>query len=399
MLAATLASAPAVGQGVDDAGRLQLEQRLDRVRNALSAAQSRAGALETELSGLNEDEATIRRRVVDVAGRIAVVERRVAEEESALAAITDQQGAIRRELQARRADVAQVMAALQRIGRRPPPALALEGDGPLSAVRSAIALNAVLPTLGDEAAQLSATLAEAERLAAVERATFDALTSELQNLRTEQVRLDGLQDELERRRAISQFERGRALAQLQRFAQEARSVEGLIDGLRASGIVADAPASGRFDLQRGRLSAPVAGRFVSRFGEPTRQGGLTRGDVIAALPEAIVIAPADAVVLFAAPFRSFETVLILDVGSGYHVVLSGLVDTFVEVGGQVAAGDAVGRMGTDPSRAALVSAGANGAERIGERPALYVELRKDGVAIDSHGWWRAGIAKLEGTTG
>ncbi len=390
--------APALAQTVDT-GRLQLEQRLDRVRGSLSAAQERVGSLETELSALGDDEAGLRARVIEVAGRISVVEQRIASEEAALASVGQQRSDIERQLVARRSELAQVMAALQRIGRRPPPALALEGDGPLSAVRSAISLNAVLPALNAQTEELAATLEEAERLSAVEQLTFEALTTELASLRGEQSRLDGLQDELGRRRAISQFERGRALAQLQRLAQEAESVEALINGLRSGDAVDNVPAAGRFDLQRGSLSAPVAGRFVARYGEPTRQGSVTRGDVIAALPQAVVIAPADAVILFAAPFRSFETVLILDVGSGYHLVLSGLSDSFVEVGQSVEAGEAIGRMGTEVSQAALISAGGVSADRIGARPALYVELRKDGAAIDSHGWWRAGIAKLEGTTG
>jgi septal ring factor EnvC (AmiA/AmiB activator) len=118
-------------------------------------------------------------------------------------------------------------------------------------------------------------------------------------------------------------------------------------------------------------------------------GGTLEGRTIAALPQSTVFAPMPAKVVYSAPFRGYGTVLILDAGDGYHMVLAGLSESFVSPGEDVGAGAPLGRMGRQSGRSAAVAAGVNGSKLLGARPALYVELRKDGSAIDSHGWWRA----------
>ena len=59
--------------------------------------------------------------------------------------------------------------------------------------------------------------------------------------------------------------------------------------------------------------------------------------------------PAAAAWLFAAPFRSYGLLLIVDCGGGYHAVLAGFERLDVKVGQDVAAGEPVGVMpGWDP---------------------------------------------------
>ena len=69
--------------------------------------------------------------------------------------------------------------------------------------------------------------------------------------------------------------------------------------------------------------------------------------------------------------------LIVDCGGGYHFVLAGLDRLDVSVGHAVQAGEPVGVMpGWDP--------------RVpGNRPALYVELRRDGQPVNPAPWLMA----------
>ncbi|MEJ0018739.1 MAG: peptidoglycan DD-metalloendopeptidase family protein [Acetobacteraceae bacterium] len=80
---------------------------------------------------------------------------------------------------------------------------------------------------------------------------------------------------------------------------------------------------------------------------------------------------------FAAAFRSYGLLLIVDCGGGYHAVLAGFERLDVKVGQSVAAGEPVGVMpGWEPGGS-------------GSRPALYVELRRDGQPVNPAPWLRA----------
>ena len=67
-------------------------------------------------------------------------------------------------LEQRRNLIAEVLAALQRIGRQAPPALIVRAEDVLASVRSAMMLGAVLPEMRHQAEVLSADLAELLRL-------------------------------------------------------------------------------------------------------------------------------------------------------------------------------------------------------------------------------------------
>jgi septal ring factor EnvC (AmiA/AmiB activator) len=83
--------------------------------------------------------------------------------------------------------------------------------------------------------------------------------------------------------------------------------------------------------------------------------------------------------------------LIIDAGAGYCVLLAGMGRINVESGEFVLAGEPVGIMGDGSARTA--TAAAVGAAR----PVLYIELRKDGTAIDPGPWWaKTDIEKARG---
>ncbi len=116
---------------------------------------------------------------------------------------------------------------------------------------------------------------------------------------------------------------------------------------------------------------PVAGQLIREFNAPG-EGGPARGLTFAAQPGARVTAPCGGSVAFAAPFRSYGRMVILDCGGGQHLVLAGMDRLDVSGGQRVRAGEPVG-----------VLPGTN-------RPTLYVELRRRGEAVDPRPWLRAG---------
>jgi len=403
LLVATIAGgsgAAAQSDGADavERERRQLAARLDRLREQTEATEARAEALSEELVEIGGDEARLRARQAEVAARLAELERRIAADEEALEGLTDRQARIRQGLAEKREELATVLMALQRIGRRPPPALFGDTGSATETVRGAILLNAVLPVLDGEARALGETLAEAARIAEDERARWARLRQDLEAAADERRRLDDVGAEIERRRALSLYERDRAAAELARLAEEEGSVSALLERLSQEGRTTPPPEGKAFAARRGTLALPVAGRIVARFGEATGAGDVTAGHTIAALPGATVFAPMGASVLFSSPFRGYGHVLILDAGDGYHMVLAGMRAAGVAPGDRLRAGAPLGRMGDDGMPSALAAAGVSGSSLLGTRPALYVELRKDGVAVDSSGWWRETPAEVGRTS-
>ncbi len=86
--------------------------------------------------------------------------------------------------------LAEVLGALQRMGRNPPPALLVTPDDALASVRSAILLGAVVPGIRRETDKLAADLANLSSLQAASAAEKSSLTATMTNSIEEERRMD-----------------------------------------------------------------------------------------------------------------------------------------------------------------------------------------------------------------
>jgi septal ring factor EnvC (AmiA/AmiB activator) len=117
---------------------------------------------------------------------------------------------------------------------------------------------------------------------------------------------------------------------------------------------------------------PVAGRITTGWGD-SGPGGTHRGLTFAAAPGARVVSPCAGRAVYAAPFRSYGLLLIVDCGGGYHFVLAGLDRLDASAGQRLLAGEPVG---------VLAASG-------GQGTSLYVELRRNGQPVDPRPWFAA----------
>jgi septal ring factor EnvC (AmiA/AmiB activator) len=122
----------------------------------------------------------------------------------------------------------------------------------------------------------------------------------------------------------------------------------------------------------GGRALPVAGRITIGWGD-SGPGGAHRGLTFAAAPGARVVSPCGGRAVYAAPFRSYGLLLIVDCGGGYHFVLAGLDRLDAGAGQRLLAGEPVG---------VLAASGGQGAS-------LYVELRRNGQPVDPRPWFAA----------
>jgi septal ring factor EnvC (AmiA/AmiB activator) len=173
-----------------------------------------------------------------------------------------------------------------------------------------------------------------------------------------------LAETAEAKRALEQQAKA-AEARSRELARQARTLREL-----AARVAAESRTRALSVSLGGKRVAPAAGEIVHRFGAADGAGAPASGVTVRTAASASVLAPADSVVAFAGPFRSYGQVLILEQGNGYALVLTGLDTVFSKTGQTVAAGAVVGRM----------SSGATTA------PELYFEVRQSGRPIDPERW-------------
>jgi septal ring factor EnvC (AmiA/AmiB activator) len=393
---------------------------LHRIEERLSGNASARSRLEAELVALRQDRAQLNAALIEATGKAQALEARIAATEQRLNVLTDSEAALRRSLAARRDLIADVLGALQRMGRKPPPAVLVQPEDMLSAVRASILLGAVVPELRQEAETLALDLQEQVRLR--ERIAMDrrALTLEFEGLANERQRLSALVEARRGREAATGLDIAAEQKQAETLAAQARSLREFVARIetelatatrlaeearkalesqareareRMAALAFRDPARLQpkiaFAEARGMLPLPVSGEILRGYGAG-EGANASRGLTIATRPAAIVSAPSDSWVAYAGPYRSFGQLLILNAGGGYYLVLSGLRRIDVTLGQFVLAGEPVGAMGEARDAAALAAAGGGGGTTAAtgiDGPALYVEFRKDGVPIDPGPWW------------
>lgn len=387
------------------------EAELDALRRSIEVSERRQAALREEIEALDQDSATLNRDLIATAQRLRATDEEVLAIEARLEELHDNEDGVRRSLYQRRDVMAEVLAALQRMGRTPPPALLSRPQDALAAIRGSIVAGAVLPDIRIEAEALAADLEELTRLTAQIESERDSLRIRYLDLGEEEARINLLVQAKQAQREQTEESLRAEQDKATRLAGEAESLQGLIERLESEvaaaaaaaeearkAAAATAPASPsqaarlmadpsritpavHFADAKGLLNWPVSGDRILGFGDPDGLGGESQGLSIATRSGTSVLAPADGWVVYAGPFRSYGQVMILNAGDGYHIVLAGMERIDATLGQFVLSGEPVAAMGA--TRLATIG----DIEHTSAQAILYVEFRKDGTAIDSTPWW------------
>ncbi|MFS8047125.1 murein hydrolase activator EnvC family protein [Rhizobium sp. BR 314] len=398
--------------------RDETRSQLEQLSKTINLSSDKTKELEDSIASLDKSTASLRQALIDSAARRKDLDRKIQQSEKTLTDLAIKEDKIRASLHERRALLAEVLGALERMGRNPPPALLVTPDDALASVRSAILLGAVVPGMRKETDQLIADLTSLSKLHADTAAEKAGLTITMTNGLEEERRMDLLiaENDKHSRENSAQLEAERKRAE--ELAGQATSLEGLVASLESQiGSVRDAAAAARAeearralltdqqreqakalaesgvpdknritpayaftDLKK-KLELPVAGDTLRQFGDDDGTGHTAMGLTIATGPNALVTAPADGTVVYAGAFRSYGQMIILDTGDGYHMVLSGMDAIKTRPGRFVFAGEPLAAMG----QKRVASATALALET--DRPTLYIEFRKDGKPVDSRPWW------------
>jgi septal ring factor EnvC (AmiA/AmiB activator) len=400
------------------APREKTSQELEEIKRQLDASRDREKFLKQDMTALAKQRAELNTRLIDAARKVQDSEAKLSAIEVRLNDLLSQEDVIRDSMAERHAAIAKLLAAMQRIGRQPPPAFVTRRDDALKMVRSAMLLASIYPEFKYQADNLAKELDE---LVAVEtgiRAEQSAQTAETKQLSEErgnitwllaekkakleqhQVELTSVRDAaVIHAKTITRLEdllktmdKELAAAQLaakkEQLAAKKKTVEIKPESKKVAFL-----SPGRikpavpFARTKGTVPLPVRGRRVRNFAASDEFGSNTKGISIETRAKAQVTSPADGWVVYAGDFRSYGQLLILNSGGGYHILLAGMKQIDVSPGQFVLAGEPVAAMG---------AAAPAGGEARKARPVLYVEFRKDGQPIDPGPWWAESSEKVQG---
>lgn len=400
-----------VGERLEDERDVAADA-LERLRADLSATEARQAMLAAELDSIDADVGELTDLLIRTTDQAETLAGRIDVQRDRIAVLDGNTQALEVSLNAQRARIGILLSAMVRMGRTPPPALAVSPGDALRSVRSALLLGVAFPELEAESRVLAADLAALDEAREQLDEALDLLLADAEALAQEEERIELVLTERSRLReennAVLERERERAAL----LASEATSLETLLEDLeeelasvrnaiaqaeaaqeegppdaddaQALALLGDsdrmAPAFA-FGSAQGRIQRPVRGTEILGFGQNDTFGEASAGLHIAARANARVIAPADGWVLYAGPFRTYGQVIILDVGDDYQLVIAGMSRINVALGQFVLMGEPIATMGERGAR--VLADGSSDAPQ----PVLFVELREDGRSVDSSAWW------------
>jgi septal ring factor EnvC (AmiA/AmiB activator) len=389
----------------------QREQELEATRAQQKSSVELQQQLKAEIAAIGQDRSKLNAQLIDAAAQVRTIETRISDAEARLRPLDAREQQIRSSLDSRRSEVVEVLAALQRAGRRTPPALLVRPEDALQSLRTAILLGSVVPELRARAEVLAKDLGELVALRKTIGAERDRLAADRDGLRDDQTRLAALVEERQRKQSGVEKDLEAEGARAVALSKQVDSLQGLISKMEqdlksAAKAAATATLQGTpnaadgkpnlnglknpsrlspaiaFASAKGLLALPVNGTKMRDFGGSDGAGGVEKGISLATRAGAQVTTPCDGWVVYAGPFRSYGQLLILNAGGGYHVLIAGMGRISVNIGQFVLTGEPVATMGTTSQVASILATNAS-------QPVLYIEFRKDGTPIDPGPWWAA----------
>lgn len=378
---------PAHSQTPDPKKLESLTKAEEEARQAAAELAKKRKSIQSEIDGL-------KKQLVKTASEAASYEKEGLTLERKLAKLDADERALKDKIYGDRQTLMQLLGALQRIENNPPPPLAIRPKDSTEAARAETLMASLSAELKSRADELSQRLEDAQALRIEIDAKHQSLSANEKTLSRRRNKIAGLvRQKSELEKTVSKDE-ANASQKVAKLASEAKTLRELIDSFEAEALeiaprvkpktgstkprtsIAAKPVKlpkgvAKFAKAKGKLRAPISGRILKKY------GGSQKGITIGGRSKSQVIAPYAGRIEFAGAFKNYDNVVILNVGDGYFILLTGLGDTYVETGENVKTGEPLGLL---PFKA--------------KGPAnLYIEFRKSGATVDPKPWIGAALAR------
>ncbi|WP_415922612.1 murein hydrolase activator EnvC family protein [Tateyamaria sp. SN6-1] len=298
------------------------------------------------------------------------------------AAIREDQ--LRRQLRARDAEIARLLAVLQTMSPDDAPVAFLHPDGPEGTARAGMLLAELTPALNQRAATLRRDLEDVETLRLLQEDAAARLRTGLTEVQSARTALN--QAMAERTDLPTRFTADPIRTAL--LLASAETLDAFSSGL--ADIVVDEAAwtPPQLEDRIGALPLPVRGVLLRASGEADAAGIARPGLLLATRPGALVTSPTEATLRYVGPLLDFGTVVMLEPRPGTLFVLAGLGVTYGQAGDIIAEGAPLGLMGGLPGDQTGASSTTDGEGAGATRSeTLYIEVRQDNTTEDPEGWF------------
>lgn len=364
-------SVPSAAQTSDDVQALTKKEQ---------AAREKAKALEAERLKVRKDVSSLKKTLAKTARQAQTIETELTGLEQETENLTIRAETLSQQISDDKKKYVELLAALQRLEATPPPTLTLTPRNAKQAADAGLLIATLSNQLKNRAEALSLNLKALDVTQAQLKLKKKELSETQTKLKTEMKSVnDGLARKSKLETKLSD-EKKRAAEEADRLAAESKTLLDLIAKLESEAAkvvprkkpgLNPAPkfvlpkGTKRFAEAKGGMVQPVSGRLVKSYGRGEK------GQTYAGRQNGQVIAPYAGRVEFSGPFKNYDNVVILNVGDGYFVLLTGLDDLYIDAGDTVRRGEPIGKL---PGR--------TGVE-------LYIELRRNGSPVNPEPWLAA----------
>jgi len=361
--------------------------KLESLTKAEADARRKEAELAKKRSAIASEVSKLKKDLVRNASEAEKFEREGLSLETKLSDLDIEANSLNQAIYGDRQTLMRLLAALQRIENNPPPPLATQPKDAAEAARAARLMSSISGDLKKRADILSARLKDSQILRDEidqKRTQLAANEKTLAKRRSQISKLVEQKSDLEKSVAK---DREDAMREVSKLASEAKSLRELIESFEAATAnvaprvkPGSSPSKRRtsiaakpvklpkgvikFANAKGKLRAPVPGRITRNYGSGEK------GMTVSTRSKAQVISPYAGRIEFAGAFKNYENVVILNVGGGYFILMTGMGETYVETGENVRIGEPLG----------LMPFNAKGSSK------LYIEFRKNGGTINPKPW-------------
>lgn len=322
------------------AEQVSAEAESERLERIASQARSEADRLHAEQAAAAQaiDAAEARISAADVRLRLA----------SAYVAVHQQR------LAAEQQPIASLLAGLATMARRPPLLVLADRGSTDELVEVRLLLDSTLPVIRNRTSQISAEIAEGERLRKSAIAARTELARSHDDLLTKRQQYADLEQKAVQQAIASSGQAltssdvamaaGESVEKLRGEQSSSQSIRSVANQLAADESAPPSPfaADGGAPRPPFPYQLPTAAPITQGLAALNDSGVRSRGITMAAARGSSVAAPADGTVRFAGPFRDYDGVLIIDHGGGWLSLIVNVASS-LHLGDRVRLGDQVGR--------------------------------------------------------
>jgi len=352
-----LAVMPAIAQDVN-------QENIDAILQSQKQEREREARLKAEREKIQNEVKGLNQRLTRQVQTLSKLEDNLSKTQNHITELDTQYQNLKSDLNKDQAQLSTFLGYIQRLERRAPSPVISSPQSALKASQSALLIQSLTREFDQRSQDLKTQLGDIERIKTA-LITERACNKAEARIATEEKQA--------RQKAAELAAQAQSLKQLldaitAESAKVKPRIKPSINGGHTAALSQFTQSAGikAFTRVKNTLIAPVIGQIKRKF------GGGEQGVTLAAKSRSVVKAPYNGRVDFAGPFRDYDRVVILNVGEGYFLLLTGLGNIIVETGDKVKTGDILGALPASQ----------------GQNADIYVEIRKNGAPIDPAPWFK-----------